>query len=266
MKYSSFSSIKYRLFSPYLIAVCFLVLTISVTSIAMGIDVAYANDNDKDQDDKPTKLTLSITESVEVEEDMLLAHMYYEYEGKDIIDVQNTINRKMQNAIELMESNSDIKFSTENYNVYKYYPNRNKKDSNQEKYIWRGRQNLIVKSINSKKMLKLIGNVQNMGFSMQGLNFIISPNKYEEIKDSLLDSAILKLQTKANKVAKALGKNKINFDKINIDNNYPYPQPIARSFAMSADASGMEAMNAPVAAPGQTSVNLTISAEVKISD
>lgn len=216
-------------------------------------------------DDKYTRLSLSVTETIEVEEDMLIAYMQYEHEANTPREVQNTINKKMQQAIKMADKISEIKIFTERYSIYKHHPNRRRNDPDRDKYVWRGSQNMVMKSKDSEKLLKLAGDMQDLGLLMNGLNYVISPEKYDREKDSLLESAIIKLKMKAIRAAKALGKQKIEFISINVDNNYHHPQPLARNYAMSANIA-KESMSDPVAAPGQARINLIVSAVVKIEE
>lgn len=211
------------------------------------------------------RLNLSVTESIEIEEDMLVAHMQYEYEGQLAKEVQNSINKKMIQVMNMASELKEVKISTERYNIYKYYPNKRRNDTDKDKYVWRGNQTIIMKSLDSDKLLKLAGDLQDIGLLMNGLNFVVSPGKYEEAKDSLLESAILKLKAKADRAAKALGKSKFEFISINIDNNHHYPKLIGRNYSVSA-FSDTESMNSPVASPGQSRVNLTVYAEIGIKN
>lgn len=242
---------KYRLFFVSLIAV------FSVTLANLANILA--------DDDKYTRLSLSVTETIEVEEDMLIANMQYEHEAAIAREVQNAINKRVKQAKLMADKVPEVKFSTEHYNIYKYHPNRRRNDPDRDKYVWRGSQSISMKSMDSDKLLKLAGDMQDIGLLMKGLNFVVSPGKYEEAKDSLLEVAIIKLKSKAERAARALGKQKIEFININVDNNYRHPQPLARNYSMSADMA-KEAMHDPVAAPGQASISLTVSAVVKIDN
>lgn len=100
---------------------------------------------------------------------------------------------------------------------------------------------------------------------MNGLNYTLSPEKAEEIKDSLMEAALVKLKARADRAAKALGKNNTALVEVTIDagNNY-YGAPMMRSMAMDSGAA-MEKMATPVAEPGQSEITLTVNARALLS-
>lgn len=240
-----------------------LVLVACISILFAVTGNSFASDKDKD---KGTMLTLSVNETTQVEEDLLVAYMQYEYEGQVAKEVQNTINKKMKNAIEAAKKIPEIQIATEQYNIYKHYPYRGRNNhQDRDKFVWRGSQSLVIQSFDSDKLLKLAGDLQDMELLLNGLNFVISPDKHEQVKDSLLEAAIQKLRVKADRAAKALGMKKVEFVSINVDNNLYYPQPVRR-FAMSADISEKGVMSEPVATPGQSLINLSVSAVVRLTD
>ncbi len=213
-----------------------------------------------------TTVNLSISEKQEVDEDLLIAQMQFEFEGSNIREVQETINQKMTEALELAKNQSDVKASTEQYNVYKYYPDPIQKEGNREDFVWRGSQSIITKSKDSKQLLQLSGDLQKLGFAINSLGYTISPEKYESIKDSMIESAIEKLKAKAKRITKSLDKEEYSFVSIYVDNNPYHPVMMQRSYTASADLMSKESMTTPVAAPGSGIIDLNISAVVRIKD
>ena len=96
---------------------------------------------------------------------------------------------------------------------------------------------------------------------MSGLNYTLSPEKAEEVRDDLMVKALEKLKTKAALIAKTLGKSGYDLTDVNIDGSSPV-MPMYKAarmeMAMSADAG----MAAPVAEAGETDVSLSVSARV----
>lgn len=229
--------------------------------IALGINSSNSFADDKF---KGTILHLTATETKEVEEDLLIANMRFEFEHKKPREVQNAINKKMKEALEKARKIDEVKISTEHYNIHRYYPNR-RNSGVKEKEMWRGSQSLMLKSDDADKLLKLAGEFQDIGLLMSGLTYTVSPDKREKIKDGLLEKAITKLKSRASRAAKAIGKDKFEFAHINVNDNNHYPAPLPRNYAMRADMAG-EAMSAPVAAPGQSRVSLSVSVTVRIKD
>lgn len=224
----------------------------------------YADDDNEPF--KGTTVNLSISEKQEVDEDLLIAHMQFEFEAKTAREVQEVINKKMTKALYIAKNLSEVKISTEQYNVYKYYPHPRKKDGSKNDFVWRGSQSIMTKSKDSQKLLQLSADLQKMGFAMNSLRYTISPEKYESVKDSMIESAIEKLKTKAKRITKSLNKDEYDFININVDNNPYRPVMMQRSYSANADFMSKENMAPPVAAPGSGVINLNIHAIVRIKD
>jgi len=215
-----------------------------------------------DDDKKDTYLNISATERREVEEDLLVANLRFEFEGEEAKNVQDKINSTMKEALSAAKSIRNVNVSTEQYSVYKYHPRVKKGES--KTTIWRGSQSLVITGKDSDKILQLTGDLQKMGLAVTGLNYVVSPEKYEEVRDSLMELAIEKLIKRAKRVAKAIGADDIKIVNINVDaNNQISPMRQGRVMAMSSK--GRE-YAAPVAAPGQSQIYMTVSARVLIKD
>ncbi len=224
-------------------------------------NIIIANENDKQLEFEGTKLNISAKASTEIEEDLLIANLRYESEGESAKIVQDTINKKMQQALAFTKNYKSVKTRTNNYNVHKKYV-RPTKNIN-KKQIWKGQQSLTIKGIEKKDVLTLVGKLQEMGFASNGLNFTVSPEKYERAKESLLEEAINNLKKKAQRIANSLGKKEFQIKRLNINsggrgyhrNNYAE----GAKMMMSSDA-----ISAPVAANGERQVMLSVSATILI--
>ena len=218
----------------------------------------FADDDKKDG----TYLNISATESREVEEDLLVADLRFEFEGQDARNVQGEINNVMKKALNKVKELSDLKVSTGHYSVYKYHPRAKKGEIT--KIVWRGSQSIRIKGIDNEKILKLTGELQNMGLVINGLNYVVSPEKREEIRDSLMEVALEKLIKKSRRVAKTIDKDDIEIVNINIDAQSQI-SPVRQNRMMTASAKGGE-YAIPVAAPGQSQIDMTVFATVLIKD
>lgn len=215
-----------------------------------------------------TALNISATERVEVAQDLLVASLRIQEEAKEAKKVQETINKAMRKAVDEIKKYSSVKVQTGQYYVspdYRYLKRPNQSD---KRIIdkWRGSQTVIVKSKTADEILELTGKLQDMGFVMNSLNYQLSPEKYDEVRDNLMEVTIKALMERAQRVAKALGKKKVDLVEINVDASHRAPPVMyARGakmemMAMSSDA----AMSAPVAEAGESTVSMTINAQAII--
>jgi len=232
-----------------------LLLLFSITAIAS---------DDKDKKCKGTYLKIGVTEKIDVEEDLLIGSLRIEFEDQDPRMVQNRINKIMTKALARAKLEKAVLTSTEQYSVYKYAPNHDKNTKKQE--IWRGSQSIKVQSTSSEDLLQLVGALQNMGLVVSSLNYGLSTTKIDSIRDSLMEVAIEKLLSKANRAAKALGKKDINVLDMNIDSQDFSPYSNNRSTLVSLDSTASYKVENPVMLPGQNQIALTISATILIKN
>jgi predicted secreted protein len=216
-----------------------------------------------------TVLNISASERQTVQQDLLIASVRFETEGTDSRTLQDKINQLVSKALDESKKYTDVKVVTDNYYVYPYDPNQYvpRPDGTMEEpkekkpVIWRGAQGLSLKSKNSEQLLKLMGSLQEMGFQTNNLSYTLSPESFETIRDSLMESALAKLKVKADRASKALGKKEAELVEVSVDTAYPqYPQPMMARAEMAMDAGASAKFAAPVASPGESEITLTVSA------
>jgi len=236
---------------PFLLPVAFLAMTAPALA----------------QDSRPaplppgqTMLNISATERTEVQQDLLVASLRYEKEGTDAKAIQNEINAAMKKALDAAKAVTTVDVATEQYYVYPYDPDPvTTEKTGQPKTIWRGAQSLELRSTKPDDLLKLAGELQAAGLMMNSMSYTLSPEKADDVKDSLMESALAKVKTRAERAAKALGKSSTELVEVSVDSNTPdFPRPM-----MAMMKGGMEAadsMATPSAEPGQSEITLTVSA------
>lgn len=212
-----------------------------------------------------TVLNISASERQNVQQDLLIGSLRYEAESQDAKELQNKINTLMAKALETSKKYKDVQVTTDHYYVYPYDPNPNPSadpdEQRKRQTVWRGSQGLSMKSKNSADLLKLLGELQDLGMQTSNLSYTLSPETFETVRDSLMESALTKLREKAERAAKALGKKEAELVEVNVDTAYPnYPMPMmARGEMASGMAMDMK-VAAPAASPGDAEITLTVSA------
>lgn len=232
-----------------------LIFTVSATpSYADVKDPVFLLNNDE------SLLHISATERREVDQDLLIATLRVEVEDKSNKKVQNDINTAMKKALDEAKKYKDVKAITRSYNIHQYDRNGGRKDRARD-MVWKGSQSVQLKSKNAEELLELAGKIQGAGFLMNGLSYTLSPEVAAQVQDEMLEAALQKLNARATRAAKALGKKNAELKEINTNGNYtPRPQMYARGMemmAMSADSK----MAAPVASPGETTITMNVSAK-----
>lgn len=203
-------------------------------------------------------VNLSVNEQVQVEQDTLHANLSFVAQGRDRADVQDQVNRKMTAARDLLEDSiedNEVEYSIQRYNVYQVSPNRPVR-GDLDNAFWRAQQSLQLTSQDSEALLDLVAELQEMELTMNGLNYSLSPQRYEEISDSLMEAALVRLQGRAEAAAAALDKSGVELVEITINqsNNSGFAR---RAMALSMEAAADVAT--PVAEPGLTTVTFNVS-------
>lgn len=198
-------------------------------------------------------LNISATERKEVEQDLLVGTLSYVVTNRDAGVVQNEINTAMKKALQSTKKVKDVKVNTGAYRVHEITDPRTKEKQ------WRGQQSLTLKSKDSEALLDLTGDLQELGLTMNGLSYTLSPETAVSVQDSLMEDALKQLQTRANRAAKALGKSSADLRDVNVNSSgIPYVQQ-HRTRGLMHEASKMS-MAAPVAEAGETTISLNVNA------
>ena len=216
---------------------------------------AYAED-----EPKGTIVSLYADEQMDIDEDMLICNLRFEHEADSDKAVQEKINETMKSAKKIAEKYQSVKFSVEQYSVYKRYIQKN---NGQQESTWAGTQTIMLKSLDDDQLLKLAGRLQELGLLMSNLNYAVSPEQFEKVTDGLLEKVILKIVAKAERVTKALGKSKYKILNLNVNADRSNPVIALRSLAEGANFYD-KSMTAPSASPGQSRVSLGVYANILV--
>jgi predicted secreted protein len=213
-----------------------------------------------------TLISLSATERVEVDQDLLIAQLSYEAEDTVAANLQEEINTVMKKAIAEAKTYDKVKVSTQSYQVYPYDYNPDPNgDPKKLIHKWRGSQSLMLKSKSPDDLLAVAGKLQELGMNMNSLYYTVSPELMEETQNGLLEAALTKLKVKGERTAKALGKTKSDLLNVNVDVGGYAPQPMMDRAVMMKAEMGMAApAAAPVAEAGQSDITLTVTAQALV--
>jgi len=198
-----------------------------------------------------TLVNLSASERMTLPQDLLTAALRIEARGAEPRKVQDDINKAMTRALALAKAVPTVKTSTGGYQVYEQRLERNVR-------VWQGQQTVQLESKDSAALLDLAGKLQGAGFAVSGLNWSLSPERAESVRDELLVKALGNLKAKAALVARTLGKSGYELTDVNLE-GAPQPMPMYRAARMEmAMADG--AVAPPVAEAGETEVVVGVSA------
>jgi predicted secreted protein len=227
--------------------------TLSLTPLLVLLPLAASAQNINLLPEGQTLITLSVTERVEVEQDTLIATLRVERDHRDPAVLQGEINAAMIEALETAEADTAVQVSTGYYSVYQYSTSPQGGRNNE---VWRGSQSITLESQDAARVLALAGEIQAQGFVMSELQYTLSTARADEVRDSLMESAIARATANAERAARAMGKSEVDIAVLDVDTAMGYAQPMMMARGVAYDA--VAEMAAPVAEAGETEVSLTV--------
>jgi predicted secreted protein len=174
-----------------------------------------------------------------------------EVTGPDATRVQSEINRRMAAALERARAVPTVRAETRGYWVNQERPHNTP-------VRWRGQQMLALIGGDAAATLALAGELQQSGLVMSGMNFDLLPETARAAEDELTAEALKRLRERAARVAAAMALNIRNIRDVRVGQVGGQIPP--RPMMMRADAAGSVAQ--PVAEAGETTVRVTVDAEV----
>lgn len=206
-------------------------------------------------------LNLNATEQRDVAQDTLNASLQYSAQGRDRTALQDEVNSAMRKALDILEEADEVEYFTTQYQVYVIDAGRPSR-TDVENPVWRAQQDVALTSMDSDALLEAMGLLQAAGLVVTSQYYSLSTQKYEEVAADLMQSALAKLQRRANEAASGLGKSRAELVEVSLDGspNFPFRES-AVAYRMDAAA----AVAPPVAEPGETQVAMTVSARAVLS-
>ncbi|MCB1649781.1 MAG: SIMPL domain-containing protein [Gammaproteobacteria bacterium] len=200
-----------------------------------------------------TLITLSVTERVSVQQDMLTATLRIERQNRNAETLQREINAAMEQALAAAQGVNSVKVSTGYYGVYQI--NQSTQGGRPDN-VWQGSQSISLEGRDAQPLLELAGKIQGMGFVMNNLRYSLSSERADEVRDGLMETAIARARANAERAGQALGKTQVEIAVLDVDSALGYSQPPIMARAMAMDAMAEKA--SPVAEAGESEVSLTV--------
>ena len=195
-----------------------------------------------------TVLHLSQTAERKVGRDLLRIELRVEETGADPLALQRAINRRMAAALDRAHQAPGVEVETGAYAVNEEQPQGGPAR-------WRGSQSLILSGANADAALKLAGTLQSDGLLMSSLGYEVSAATVRAAEKDLTAEALAGLDRRAAAIADRLHLRVLRYRDLQVGNAETGDGPMPR-FA------GALAMAAPVGAPGEAAIRLTVSAEL----
>jgi predicted secreted protein len=216
-------------------------------SAAICVSVA-ARAQPQPPDRQATVLHLSQTAERKVVRDLLRIELRVEETGADPLALQSAINRRMVAALDRAHQVQGVEVETGAYAVNEEQPQNGPPR-------WRGSQSVILSGKGADAALKLAGTLQSDGLLVSSLGYEVSPETVRGAEKDLTAEALAGLDQRAASIADRLHLRVLRYRDLQIGNAETGDGPMPR-FA------GAMAMAAPVGAPGEASIRVTVAAEL----
>jgi predicted secreted protein len=204
-----------------------------------------------------TILRLAETATVMVTPDELAAAMRAEAAAPNAQDAQKRVNEMMRNAVEAAKKVSGVTTSTGGYNVWRVAPTPADRTEH-----WQAGQSLNLSGKGGEAMLKLVGELQQMGLVQGSLIWRLSRETERKARQDATKQALSGLRGRADEAAEILGLRFASFHEVRLDSVAPPPimprqQMVTRaSLAAPAPPPTAEAEEMPVTASAEADVVL----------
>jgi uncharacterized protein len=199
----------------------------------------------------PTVLHLSQTAEKKLTRDILHVELRAEKTGADAQSVQAAINQLMAKALAQAKQVQGVEVETGSYSVYRV----------ETQSQWSGSQALLLSGSDSDTVLKLAGQLLGQGLIMSNLGYEASPKIVRSAEDELTTQALTELQRRAGAIADQLHSSVTGYRDLTVGNAQTDGGPVPRMMAAPMAAS----ISAPVAAAGEATVRVTVSAEILLA-
>lgn len=208
---------------------------------------AWCNDEPVTYD----RVNLTANATAQVENDTLVATLYYQREGADPGALASEVNEKITAAIKTSKKIPNIDIQTPGYQSNPVY-------EKQRIIGWRVRQTLRLQSKEIAKLSKLIGELQNT-LVLESINYSVSPDKLQEAEEKLTVQAIDAFKKRSLLITHQFGRTTYRMVIMSINSG---GSPI-RPMRMQAAAMAMET-TAPTIETGKQEIQVNINGTIEL--
>jgi len=203
------------------------------------------------------RVSLNGSAEAEVENDLLVAVLYAQAEGREPAEPADQVNRVMDWAVNLAKSHPEVKVQTLGYHTQAIYNKNNIRG-------WRVNQSLRLESRDSRVLGDLIAKLQEQ-MQVQSVAYQVSNEQRRAHLDDLTAVALQRFEERAAHITRTLGRSGYRIVRININDGYHAPAPIARGMLMEAAAADVAVAPARIEA-GTQQITVSIDGEIELRE
>ena len=202
------------------------------------------------------RVSLNESAETEVDNDLMVAVLFAQAEGRDAVTPADQVNREIDWALGTAKGVPAVKVQTLGYQTQAVY------DKNSVRG-WRVMQSLRLESTDGRALGDLVATLQSR-LQVMSIAYELSDSQRRSRLDELTATALDRFQARAEHVAKTLKRSGFRLARLNIDDSGDRPMPLARGMTMAA--APMEASVAPVRLEaGTRKIAVTVSGEIELN-
>ncbi|HMM44438.1 MAG TPA: SIMPL domain-containing protein [Candidatus Macondimonas sp.] len=191
----------------------------------------------------------------EVPNDWMRAVLALEVRDRDPARLGQALNRRVEQALAKSRAFAEVRLQSQGYQTF---PETDEKG----KFVaWRGQAQIAAESADFDRLGKLIGELQADGLVVQGIDFMVSPKRRQEVEDALTKSAIGAFRQRARLAQQALDAPGFRVVELQIDGGpegMPYRPVMRMMSAAKQDAVPLETRS------GTTALVVRVSGRVQL--
>lgn len=203
------------------------------------------------------RVTLNESAQAEVENDLLVAILFAQAEGREAAAPADQVNRIMDWAVAMAKSHPEVKVQTQGYRTQAIYQKNNIRG-------WRVNQSLRLESRDSRLLGDLIARLQEQ-LQVQSVAYEVSDEQRRAHLDQLTAAALQRFEQRAAHITRTLGRGGYRIVRININDGPNGPVPIARGMIMEAAQADVAVAPARIE-PGTQQLTIAINGEIELSE
>ena len=203
------------------------------------------------------RIGLSETAQTEVDNDVMVAVMAAQAEGRDAAMPADEVNRAIDWAVTLAASLPEIKVQTLGYGTNPIYEKGRSRG-------WRVSQSIRLESKDSRALGDLVARLQSQ-LQVQSIGYQVSDEQRRRHVDALTDTALNRFQARARSVAKSLGRRDFRLVQLHINDDRQGPMPMVRGVMMEAAKADFGVAPARIEAGTQT-LTVSVNGEIELSE
>ncbi|QCE35172.1 DUF541 domain-containing protein [Acetobacteraceae bacterium] len=223
----------------------------------------HADEAGKCKDTKHTHLSFHSEGEISMQPNLLILHLRAEHSAANPAKAQAELNQMvahaLSNANQGQKNIAGLEIQTGDYSV-------NQTGSDSKSSAWSASQEISIKApvddtkpAQSEALLRIGGNLQNLGLSLNQIEWTLDENTKKSVTDKAIQKALEALIPEAKNAGKALGLNFISLESVNIDRPY-FQGPTPRVMLMSAASNRMAKDVAPQSNPHELHISASANA------